>query len=225
VALVLLCLTGLYVRWPARVGDWRQWLHVDFAIGGRAFWRRMHMVVGTVTLVLYLAAALTGLYFAFGWYRQAVLAVSGASAPARGAARLSPPVEGPPNVAAIWTAFEGSGARYSLATLNLPQAPDQAADLRYLAPDAPHERAFNRLAIHPLTGAVLARQLYVQQSFGTRAVSAIFPLHSGRLLGVAGTVLMMFASLAMPFFAITGWHLYLKRRRYQQLAAAEVQVS
>lgn len=218
-ALVLLCLSGLYLRWPAHVFDWRQWLHVDFALGGRTFWRRLHMVVGTVTLALYLCAALTGLYFAFGWYREAILTVTGASAPQRGAAKLAQPAPAPSNASVIWTAFERSGARYSLVTLNLPQAPDQAAELRYLAPDAPHERAFNRLTIHPLTGEVLARQLYAQQSFGNRAVTGMFPLHSGRLLGVTGTLLMMLASLAMPFFVITGWYLYLKRRRRAQVAA------
>jgi len=41
----------------------------------------------------------------------------------------------------------------------------------------------------------------------------MFALHSGSFFGEAGVVLMMLASLAMPLFPITGWMMYLDRRR------------
>jgi sulfite reductase (NADPH) flavoprotein alpha-component len=44
-------------------------------------------------------------------------------------------------------------------------------------------------------------------------MSSMFALHSGSFFGEAGVVLMMLASLAMPLFPITGWMMYLDRRR------------
>src|SRR5690606_2403001 len=37
VALVVLCLTGLYLRWPRRAADWRAWLTFDARRKGRPF--------------------------------------------------------------------------------------------------------------------------------------------------------------------------------------------
>jgi sulfite reductase (NADPH) flavoprotein alpha-component len=217
-ALVVLCATGLYLRWPTRPLDWRQWLQINFALRGRVFWRRLHAVFGTVALLLYLSAALSGLYFSFEWYRHAVNGVAGANPPQRGAARLDQPATGEIDLRKIWSEFERTGATYSSVNLMLPQSNDQAVELRYLSPGAAHERAFNRFIVHPVTAQVLRNQPYASQSFSNKLVSGIFPLHSGRLLGVAGTALMMVASLGMPFFAITGWILYLKRRRRAQSA-------
>lgn len=59
-ALVFLCLSGLYLRWPRRLGDWRAWLAVDWRRRGRGFLWSLHATVGTWVLLAYLLAALAG---------------------------------------------------------------------------------------------------------------------------------------------------------------------
>ena len=69
VALVYFCLSGLYLRWPRRWNRLRAWLALDWGQKGRNFLWHLHSVVGTWVLLAYLAMALTGLQWSYGWYR------------------------------------------------------------------------------------------------------------------------------------------------------------
>jgi sulfite reductase (NADPH) flavoprotein alpha-component len=62
-------------------------------------------------------------------------------------------------------------------------------------------------------GSIESHARYADKSFGDRFMASIVPLHSDRYFGMAGVIVFMMASLAMPLFAITGWMLYLARRR------------
>jgi sulfite reductase (NADPH) flavoprotein alpha-component len=55
---------------------------------------------------------------------------------------------------------------------------------------------------------------------GQRALTTLYPLHMGTYFGLPGRIAMMLAALALPGFAITGWMLYLGRRRQASAAAA-----
>src|SRR5690606_17843335 len=72
VALVFFCISGLYLRWPRRLGSLRTWLALDWRQKGRNFLWHLHSVVGTWLLLGYLVMALTGLWWSYGWYREAV---------------------------------------------------------------------------------------------------------------------------------------------------------
>jgi sulfite reductase (NADPH) flavoprotein alpha-component len=70
--------------------------------------------------------------------------------------------------------------------------------------------------VHVPDGRVERHTLYAEKAVGDRFMASIFPLHSGRYFGIVGVTLFMVASLAMPLFAITGWMLYLARRRQKK---------
>ncbi|WP_265468713.1 sulfite reductase subunit alpha [Arenimonas daejeonensis] len=59
----------------------------------------------------------------------------------------------------------------------------------------------------------MAHERYDDKPAGQKIMASIFPLHSGAFFGLPGLILFMIASLAMPLFAVTGWMLYLDRRR------------
>ncbi|MGC7508748.1 PepSY domain-containing protein, partial [Pandoraea pneumonica] len=40
--LFLLAASGLYLRWPRRIGNWRAWFHIDFKKQGRPFLWNLH---------------------------------------------------------------------------------------------------------------------------------------------------------------------------------------
>lgn len=46
--------------------------------------------------------------------------------------------------------------------------------------------------------------------------SALLPLHSGSLFGIAGRIIMTIASALMPLFLLTGWMMYLQRPHIRQ---------
>lgn len=55
-----------------------------------------------------------------------------------------------------------------------------------------------------------------ENSFGQMLVDRNQEIHEGRIFGVVGVSLMMTAGFAMPVFYITGWMMYLKRRRRER---------
>jgi sulfite reductase (NADPH) flavoprotein alpha-component len=237
--LIFMALTGLYLRWPRgrAARHWKTWLVPDFRLEGRAFLWNLHSVIGTWVLPVYLAIALTGLQWSYEWYRDGLYSIAGVERPAGPeGARESREGRGPgqsvergggPDVAGFtrsWQAFlQETQGRFASVNVNLAARHRKPMEFRYLETDPRHDRAFNTLAIDG-EGRVAKHEHYADKPLAARLVSSIFPLHSGSYFGLAGVIVFMIASLAMPVFAITGWIMYLQRRaprsRRASLAAA-----
>lgn len=216
--LLFFCLSGLYLRWPRQASSWRAWLTLDWARKGRSFNWDLHAVAGTWCLALYLLAALTGLYWSYDWYREGATTLLSAepSGQQRSGKRAPPPAGELPPVSyqAVWDGLQrATGSQLSSYNLRFPTVAGQPATVFYLREDAAHERAFNQLELDPLSGAPGRHKRYEQQAFGDQLLTSVYALHVGSYFGLTGRILMMLASLAMPLFAITGWLLYLDRRR------------
>ncbi|MCC4594517.1 sulfite reductase flavoprotein subunit alpha [Xanthomonas campestris pv. phormiicola] len=215
IALLFFCLSGLYLRWPRQWWSWRAWWVVEWKRQGRSFLWSLHSVIGTWCLAIYLLIALTGLYWSYDWYRQGLVAVlggeradnegggggRGGKPPAVDYARLQATLDALPDV------------RRAYLDLRLPGRPGQPLTARYLAADPVHSRAFDGLEIDPRSGRIVRRLDYRQQPLGRQLLSSVFALHTGSFFGLAGRVVAMLASLCMSLFFVTGWLLYLDRRR------------
>lgn len=128
-------------------------------------------------------------------------------------AKSQRPVLQPEQLERIWGAFTAAVPGYDSVTLRLPERAGQAVQVNYLAKNAPHERARNRLRIDVDSGQVSEHQRYADKDMGGRLLDSIYPLHMGTYFGLPGRILWMIAALALPLFGITGWMLYLDRRR------------
>ncbi len=69
-ALVFFALSGLYLRWPRRALNWRNWFRIDFSLKGRNFYWALHSVIGTWVILMYLLMALTGLTWSYSWFKN-----------------------------------------------------------------------------------------------------------------------------------------------------------
>lgn len=223
-ALVFFCLSGLYLRWPRQALNWRAWLTLDWAKKGRAFNWDLHAVAGTWCLAFYLCASLTGLYWSYGWYRDGMTqllsdAPAGQQGGKPGERRGRPgdaPQGPPPSVDyhALWSSLQSAAGPQLVAwNLRLPPVAGQPATVFYLLKDADHPRALNQLTLDPLSGQVQRHERYADKPFGAQLLASVYALHVGEYFGLVGRILMALASLSMPLFAITGWLLYLDRRR------------
>ncbi|OYT97602.1 MAG: flavodoxin [Pseudomonas sp. PGPPP3] len=223
-ALVFFCLSGLYLRWPRQALNWRAWLTLDWAKKGRAFNWDLHAVAGTWCLAFYLCASLTGLYWSYGWYRDGMTqllsdAPAGQQGGKPGERRGRPgdaPQGPPPSVDyhALWSSLQAAAGPQLVAwNLRLPPVAGQPATVFYLLKDADHPRALNQLTLDPLSGQVQRHERYADKPFGAQLLASVYALHVGEYFGLVGRILMALASLSMPLFAITGWLLYLDRRR------------
>ncbi|MFT0517591.1 PepSY domain-containing protein [Pseudomonas faucium] len=232
--LIFFCLSGLYLRWPRKALNWRTWLTLDWAKKGRAFNWDLHAVFGTWCLLFYLLFALTGLFWSYEWYREGLNRLLG-DAPAAGQQQKRGegrgrhgPQKVDKNAAplvvdydAIWANLKAA-AGPSLATYNLrlPPAGGQPANLFYLQDSAAHPRAFNTLVLDPATGQVKSHDRYLDKSFKAQLLQSVYALHVGEYFGLPGRIIVTLASLTMPLFFVTGWLLYLDRRRKKRQVRA-----
>lgn len=223
IGLVVMTLTGLYLRWPRRIAAWRSWFAIRWSRCGRIRWWDVHVVAGTITLPLYLLAALTGLYWTYDWYRGAAQRLAGqpvmvATAPALPRHAMHEPHEALDDAALtrVWDAFSSKAKQVSTATVRVDAAHNGRAEIEWLPVDALHERAYNRTDIDIRTGAVVRNERFVDKPALQRLLGSVLPLHTGRYFGPLGVVLMLSAASMLPVFAITGWWLYLDRRRREQ---------
>jgi sulfite reductase (NADPH) flavoprotein alpha-component len=208
--LIVIAITGIVLRWPRR-HSWKTWLRFDSTLRGRPLWWRIHGVLATWMLAFYLVASLTGLWWAYDFYRNAINAMAGVPAQQRRGPMDGPAIE-PARLDAAWTAFRRETNGATRATIMLAAAADTPVEIRYQDATTPHERAWNTAKI-AADGSVASRELYAELPRGRRFVSSLFPLHNGSFFGVPGRIAMTMASAAMPFFAITGVWLWILRRR------------
>ncbi|MCA1324944.1 sulfite reductase flavoprotein subunit alpha [Herbaspirillum sp. alder98] len=228
-ALLTLALSGLYLRWPRRALSLQAWLKLDFRLSGRSLLWNLHSVIGTWALVMYVIFSVTGAYWALDWFKQGLNTLAGEnrsqSAPRANARGNGPHAEpagnGPLDVTLAWNTFIAAEPDFTNAQLRLPEKSSQPVQFIYLGPQAPHERARSRMTVLPRTGEVRLLERYEDKSFGGQAIAAIYPLHMGTYFGLPGRIIMTIASVMMPLFGITGWMLYLDRRRKKKALRAE----
>ncbi|MGK5065349.1 PepSY domain-containing protein [Janthinobacterium sp. LB3P112] len=217
-----LAVSGLYLRWPRRPLDWRTWLTFDPAQKGRSFLWNLHAVAGTWCLVVYVALTLTGIYWSYDVVRDNIDAWAGkpprvAQSSKRTSKENVPAVD----LSLAWSSFQQHAPGWTLATVRLPTRPGEAVQFTWLSSDAPHERARSRMSIAPADGTLTENEPYSQQALGTRLVNIIYPLHMGTYFGLPGRIIVTVASLGLPLFAITGWMLYLGRRKAKRAVQAQ----
>ena len=215
--LVFFCLSGLYLRWPRQVASWRAWLAVDWRKKGRSFNWDLHSVFGTWCLLFYLFSALTGLYWSYDWYSQGLNKLLSDAPQTERMRKRGPPPEGPAPVAnydAMWSSiYSQAGPGLNAYNIRMPAVAGQPATVYYLLKDSPHDRALNQINLDPATGEVKSHDQYASKSFKAQLLTSIYALHTGSYFGLAGRIILTVSSLLMPLFFITGWLLYLDRRR------------
>ena len=215
--LVFFCLSGLYLRWPRQWKNWRAWLTLDWAKKGRSFNWDLHSVAGTWCLVFYLLAALTGLTWSYDWYNKGVTRLLSDSPKDERVRNRDPVPNGPAPIAdyrAMWSSiYSAAGPDLSAYNVRMPPVAGQPATVFYLLKNSPHDRALNQLILDPATGAISRHSRYSDKSLKAQLLTSIYALHVGSYFGLVGRILMTVAALAMPLFFITGWLLYLDRRR------------
>ncbi|KXU38044.1 flavodoxin [Ventosimonas gracilis] len=223
-ALIFFCLSGLYLRWPRHAKSIRAWLAFDWAKKGRSFNWDLHAVAGTWVLLFYLLLALTGLYWSYDWYRDGLtrlLSDAPVTSQPRGAGgqgnanRGAKPAKSAAAVDydALWRGLQQASGGAPVRWFLRGTQPGQPFSVSYQLADAAHPRAFNQLQIDAQSGQILRHERYADKSIRSQLLGSIYVLHTGEYFGLMGRILVMLASLTMPLFFITGWLLYLDRRR------------
>ncbi|MEJ7877459.1 PepSY domain-containing protein [Acinetobacter baumannii] len=230
--LIYFVLSGLYLRWPKKHSA-RQWLAVKPKLKGRNFIWDLHAVVGTWVIVFYLLFACTGLYWSYDWWRSGMFKVLGVEQPKMqghgGSGRNKDQLpkiqlDNTQLITALnqtWSGFNNQiGRDYSTLTVNLPKKDDGKIELSFVDATPQHERARNQAVYNYKTANIEKMELYEDKKLNQKIMSSMLPVHRGSFFGPVYQFVAMLASLAMPLFFVTGWMLYLKRRKQKKLTQA-----
>ncbi len=219
IALIYFALSGLYLRWPRRPLDWRNWFVLDVRKTGRNLYRMLHAVIGGWVLLFYLVSGFTGLWWSYDWYRQGVRALLVAEAPA---GRHNGPKDVPVDLTRAWDGFVRATGGRSYDRITMSARDYGEVQFRAKLPGGRHDRVSDELTIDGTTGAVIDDQPYTTRPLGEDIVTSVFEIHRGAYFGIVGRIAMLLASLTMPLFTITGFLLYFARRRRKAALAAVV---
>lgn len=227
-ALVFFALSGLYLRWPRRALNWRNWFRIDFRLKGRNFYWALHSVIGTWVLVIYLLLALTGLTWSYAWFKSgASVLLTGEPVEERrggerrgGQGRMN--AEGgahheqaPVAVDTAWKSFTAkTDNNFKFASVSIPHSEKDPVMINYIAVDATNDRQRSMMSFNATSGELVSDQPYNSLApLGKRIMQGIYELHTGEWFGTPGVVINMIASLLLPLFTITGFLLYFDRRK------------
>lgn len=209
-AYVLLLVGGLVLWWPR---SWPPRLRVEWRQGLMRALFDLHRTAGALLGVLILVSIVTGAYMAWAPMRGWVSQLAG-QAPVK-APKVAAVVDGQPPaaldelVSRAQSVFPDGAVGY----IHVAGERTRPVQVRLQLPDDPHPNGRSAVYLHPVTGQVLAAQRWNELDLGARAVSVMYPLHTGTLGGPVHEVLTALVGLSLATLGGSGLWLWWRRRR------------
>ena len=246
ISLIVLIISALVIYWGRIKHAFFKSFTFKFKHKGRAFLSTMHSAIGMWVIPLYLLASLTGLFWSYEWYNNALYKIAGVEKPQRnqqpqgqnpqqqqmieGQKQDEKPQgqrEGKPqdknnsvkldDLQKAVNMFDIFIQRdYSKVTLRIPQK-GTIYSFNYLDVNPDHYRATNTLELDINSWQLLKHDIYNEKPLNERLMKSILPLHTGEYFGIIGQTGMFIASSLMSLFTITGFMLFIQRKRKNKL--------
>lgn len=120
-----------------------------------------------------------------------------------------------------WTGFNAQiGREYSSVTFNIPKKANGELEIQFVDAVPQHERARNKATYDYTASSIKKLELYEDKKLNEKIMTSMLPVHRGSFFGPVYQFAVVLASLMMPLFFVTGWMLYLKRRKQKRLTLA-----
>jgi len=230
--LLAMLVSGLVLRWPYRTTSIKVWLKPIWSLRGRGLYRSLHAVFGTWVLLIYVVMVLTGLWYAFDWYKSGAVWLLSRSSVAtdpsqtmspRGRDVAAPKPESSAHAAplrldGVWSTYlQNRGDHFTTMQMILPAGAGSIVRVRSWAHKGTGGDR-DEFKIDAVSGRTISADIYADKTIGERALARVLDIHRGSILGWPGKLLFMLAAAMMPFFAVTGLLLYFSRRRHVRLS-------
>lgn len=217
IALLFMALTGPFLWWPGR-GRIRQGFSVTFRGGAYRGARDLHRVVGIIFALLLAVSAFTGIVMVWKAPLQPVinLVVPTISKPSVKVKERSDAALLPLDrvVAAAIGHYDGAKVR----NVRFPGGTGRVVNVFLEADDYPRPRASNQIWLDGYTAKPLGTYEAAANPAGNGFIDWMLPIHSGEFLGTPGRWLFLFEALALAGFGLTGFWMWVARRRLQAAA-------
>lgn len=211
--MVVILVSGLVIWCPRSRQMLKNRLRLEVRKGWRRFLYDSHVALGFYVTLILLVMALTGLTWSFGWYRTAAYGLFGGGAASNHAAAAPSESRGPrtdePDFGA-WDRVMGQlQARYPhYRAMTLSHGEVQVAP----RPNS-YMRRVDRVAFDPSSGAIVSVARAEEQPRQQQLRGWFYAFHTGTWGGLTVKILWFVAALVGGTLPLTGYWMWLRRRR------------
>ncbi len=219
IALLFMALTGPFLWWPGR-GRIKQGLSVTFKGGGYRGARDLHRVGGIAFALLLATSAFTGIVMVWKAPLQPVInlvASTNAKPSVKVKERTDTALLPLPLDRVVEAAIDHYGGA-KVRNVRFPGGTGRVINVFLEADDYPRPRASNQIWLDGYTAKPLGTYEAATNPPGNGFIDWMLPIHSGEFLGTPGRWLFLFEALALAGFGITGFWMWVARRRLQAAA-------
>ena len=213
---VFIIITGIVVWVPRRGCSWGNRFKISVKHGWHRLWYDLHVAGGIYVALLLLVMALTGLTWAFPWYRTAFY---GIFAPERN--ELSTTENNSLDIAAneptdttILTRFAVWQRVYDAVKQrsNYVEVSISSDEVRARISDCGNRRASDYYEFDTATGAITSVELYKNTSNNSKLRGWVYSLHTGSWGGFWVRLIYFIATMFGATLPLTGYYLWIRRK-------------
>ena len=212
---VFIIITGIVVWVPHRGRSWGNRFKISVRQGWHRLWYDLHVAGGIYVALLLLVMALTGLTWAFPWYRTAFY---GILAPEKN--ELSTTENNSLDIAAneptdtttltqfaVWQRVYDAVKQRS----NYVEVSISSDEVRARISDCGNRRASDYYEFDTATGAITSVELYKNTSNNSKLRGWVYSLHTGSWGGFWVRLIYFIAAMFGATLPLTGYYLWIRR--------------
>jgi uncharacterized iron-regulated membrane protein len=220
VIFLFMVISGIILWWPAGKRMRKQRLRIRAGVPRFRRLFDLHSVLGFYALVILLFTALTGMIWACHWAENLMYRMTGSVKEERKPLK-SKSEEGQAvsieRLIAISTTVEKGWDECFIA---MPEDPKGTFRLTFRKDKGGLFREQDQIIFDQYTAKPLKAQFYETGPVGDKVKQANYNIHTGKVFGLAGQLLVFFASLIAASLPVTGFLMWrLKRKQSYQLVA------
>lgn len=217
--LIFVCMfiTGLILWWPKNKAARKQRFSFKWKKG--MSWKRknydLHNILGFYIGSVAFVISVTGLVWAFSWM-QSLVYIAGARSFTPPDLSLAKSVYTPSHTSALNQAFATSKKLYPDADgfQLTPATGDSTSVIQsYIQPKEGLYYINHNLQFDKYSGKLLKERKHQDKNFGEKLITANYDIHVGAIVGIPGKIIAFTASLLCASLPVTGFMIWLGRKR------------
>jgi sulfite reductase (NADPH) flavoprotein alpha-component len=212
VSLLLLMISGIYIYWGRIKNAFFSSFTFKFKHKGRAFLSTMHSALGLWVIPFYLLTSLTGLSWSYEWFNNSLHSIAGVKAEKRMPPKKQEIPESFDNIQKAVELFNKNVNSYEKSNIRF-NSDNSVYTFNYLSKNPLHDRAMNKIELNIETNEVLKHEIFDDKPLNEKLMKSILALHTGEFFGIIGKIFMFITSSLMALFTITGFMMYIQRKK------------
>jgi sulfite reductase (NADPH) flavoprotein alpha-component len=210
IAVIFLSVIGFILYLPSLKRNFLKSLRIDFKAKGYKFLYQLHCVLGVLTIAFVLTMSLTGLWWSYEWYRNALYNLAGVK-PERQMDSSGKPYAKPTQsqLQRILDIAASKMGKSDIVALSVPFE-DEPYFISYWTYKYGH---VDEIKIDAQNVKTVSVKLHENKTIGERFIDSIYALHTGQFFGEIGKALWCVSSLSMALFGVSGAMMFYRRIR------------